>query len=77
MIDGGGITIGDRVLFGPGVHLYCASHPLNAAQRATGLETALPIIIGDDVWIGGHSTILPGITIRSKISDRCRISGNS
>ena len=56
------VTIGSNVFFAPGVQLYTATHPLDAELRKT-LESALPIIIGDDCWIGGNSVICPGITI--------------
>ena len=57
------VTIGDNVLFGPAVQLYTATHPINAAERRTGLELAKPITIGSDVWIGGGTIICPGVTI--------------
>jgi maltose O-acetyltransferase len=57
------VEIGDRVLLGPGVHLYAATHTLDAETRRRGLEYALPIRIGDDVWIGGGAIVLPGVTI--------------
>lgn len=63
MLDCALITIGDHVLFGPNVSLYTASHPLHKVTRRSGLEFALPITIGDDVWIGGNSVINPGVTI--------------
>jgi maltose O-acetyltransferase len=44
--------------FAPGVQLYTATHPLDAETRKT-LESALPITIGDDCWIGGNSVICP------------------
>jgi maltose O-acetyltransferase len=54
------VTIGSNV-FCSGVQLY-TTHPLDAETRKT-LESALPITIGDDCWIGGNSVICPGITI--------------
>jgi len=57
------VTIGDRTLFGPNVQLYTATHPINYKERATGLEYAKPIHIGEDVWIGGSAVICPGVTI--------------
>ncbi len=62
-LDCAPITIGDEVLFAPGVHLYAATHPLDAETRAKGLEYAHAITIGHRVWVGGHATILPGVTI--------------
>jgi len=63
ILDCAKVTIGNGVLFAPNVHLYTASHPLDAAQRRAGWETAHPITIGDNVWIGGGSIVLPGVTI--------------
>ncbi len=57
------IVIGDDCMLGPGVHLYTATHPLNAVERASGYEFGKPITIGHNVWIGGHSVINPGVTI--------------
>jgi maltose O-acetyltransferase len=62
-LDCAPIEIGDRVLFGPSVQLYAATHPLEAEIRRNGLEYALPITIGGDVWIGGGAIVLPGVTI--------------
>ena len=63
LIDVGTITLGDRVRFGPGVHVYAVARPLDPAQRAEGLEQAAPVTVGDDVWIGGGSILNPGITV--------------
>ncbi len=63
LMDGGGITIGSHVFIGPNLGAYTAVHPLVAKERNQGLERALPIVIGDNVWIGGDVTILPGVTI--------------
>lgn len=57
------ISIGRDVLIGPGVHLYAAMHPMEAGARRSGLEFGKPVVIGDDVWIGGQSVVCPGVTI--------------
>lgn len=57
------IHIGDYTQIGPGVQLYTADHPRDAAQRRAGIEFGRPIKIGANVWIGGHAVILPGVTI--------------
>ena len=57
------MRIGSRVLFGPAVQIYAATHPLSAVERRSGLELGKPIVIGDDVWIGGGSIVCPGVTI--------------
>lgn len=63
MLDCAEIIIGDRVLIGPNVGILTAAHPLDVEYRKQGLEYALPILIEDDVWIGGNTTINPGVTI--------------
>lgn len=57
------VTIGSRTLFGPNVQLYTATHPMNPLERASGVEYAKPITIGEDVWVGGSVVICPGVTI--------------
>lgn len=53
------------MLFGPNVHLYCPSHPLDPKERngLEGPEMTKPIKIGNDVWVGGGAIILPGVTV--------------
>ncbi|WP_280517658.1 sugar O-acetyltransferase [Falsirhodobacter halotolerans] len=63
ILDGARVTIGDHVFIAPNVGLYTAGHPLDAGRRNAGLEYALPITIGHNVWIGGGVTVLPGVTI--------------
>ncbi len=63
ILDGNKVTIGDYVMFGPNVQVYTATHPLNVEKRIAGEEMAYPIDIGDHVWIGGGSIILPGVKI--------------
>ncbi|MEX2366041.1 MAG: DapH/DapD/GlmU-related protein, partial [Pseudohongiellaceae bacterium] len=63
LLDSSWIDIGEGSLLGPGVHLYTVTHPLSAVQRSTGEEYARPITLGRNVWVGGQSIILPGVTI--------------
>jgi maltose O-acetyltransferase len=65
ILDSTPVTIGERTWIGPCLQLYTATHPLDAATRtaARPLESAKPITIGNDVWIGGGVIILPGVTI--------------
>lgn len=67
------VKIGSRTMCGPNVQIYTATHPLNHEERASGLEFAKPIDIGEDVWIGGSAVICPGVTI----GDRCVIGAAS
>lgn len=66
VLDVAMVTIGSRTLFGPNVQLYTATHPMNYKERASGLEFAKPIVIGDDVWIGGNTVVCPGVTIGNR-----------
>ncbi len=67
MLDVAKIRIGDHVMLGPGVHIYTACHPIDAAVRNTDLEYAKEVCIGDDVWIGGNVTINPGVHIGNNV----------
>ena len=62
MLDVAEIRIGHNCLIGPDVGIYTAGHRLLPEGRTLD-GYGSPITIGDDVWIGGHSTILPGVTI--------------
>lgn len=57
------VRIGYSCFFGPGVHVYTATHPLDAALRSSGAEMGKPVRIGDRVWIGGRAVILPGVSV--------------
>ena len=61
------IRIGDNVLFGPRVSLYSAGHPIDAQIRNSYLEFGKPITIGSDVWGGGDTVILGGLTVGSNV----------
>ncbi|MGH7231041.1 MAG: sugar O-acetyltransferase [Nitrospiraceae bacterium] len=62
-LDCAPIQIGNDLQMGPAVQLYTAQHPLEPDVRRSGLESARPIRIGHDVWIGGGAIILPGVAI--------------
>lgn len=63
MLDVCPIHIGDNCMLAPGVHIYTATHPLDAATRNSGVEFGKPVRIGNNVWIGGRAVINPGVTI--------------
>lgn len=65
IIDVAPVTIGDNCLFAPNVAIYTAGHPVHPATRGTAYEYGKPVIIGDNVWIGGNTVILPGVHIGS------------
>lgn len=73
LLDVAPIKIGSNVLFGPSVQVYTATHPMDAKQRREGLESAKPVIIGDDCWFGGGAIIMPGVTI----GERCVIGSGA
>lgn len=62
-LDVNKIIIGDNVMVGPRVSFYTAGHPTDAEIRVQELEFGLPIVIEDNVWIGGSASILPGVTV--------------
>lgn len=61
------ITIGDNCMFAPNVRLFTATHPLHPVKRNSGLELGAPIVIGDNVWIGGAATIVPGVRLGNNV----------
>ena len=63
LLDCNKIVIGAEVQIAPGVHIYTATHPLDAATRRVGLESAHPVTISDGVWLCGRVVICPGVTI--------------
>lgn len=67
ILDEGKVSIGDNVFIGPNVNIFTACHPIDPAERNTGVEWAEPVTIGNNVWIGGGATILPGITIGNNV----------
>lgn len=73
ILDGGKVRLGDNVFIAPQCGFYTAGHPLDVGQRNKGLEYARPITIGDNVWIGGHVCVMPGVTI----GDNSVIGGGS
>jgi maltose O-acetyltransferase len=62
-LDVAPITIGDDCQIGPNVQLLAATHPTEPEPRRAKLESAAPITIGDNVWLGGGAIVLPGVTI--------------
>jgi maltose O-acetyltransferase len=63
LLDCNRIIIGEEVQIAPGVHIYTATHPVDAMTRRSGLEYALPVVIGAGAWLGGGTIICPGVTI--------------
>lgn len=62
-LDVAPITIGRDVQIGPNVQLLTPTHPIDAASRRAKLEAGAPIVIEDNVWLGGGAIVLAGVTI--------------
>ncbi len=67
VLDVGKVRIGANTQFGPGVSIYTAGHPLHPDSRNSGYEYGIDITIGDNVWIGGSTCIMPGVTIGNNV----------
>ncbi|KAJ1720044.1 hypothetical protein LPJ53_005277 [Coemansia erecta] len=68
ILDCARVDFGDDVLLGPHVQIYTAEHPTDPAVRLEGLESARPVKIGSNVWIGGGAIILAGVTIGDNVT---------
>jgi maltose O-acetyltransferase len=63
VLDVATVTIGDDVQIGPNVQLLTATHPLDAGLRRDRWESARPIAVGDNAWLGGGAIVLPGVSV--------------
>ncbi|MBQ7526015.1 MAG: sugar O-acetyltransferase, partial [Abditibacteriota bacterium] len=63
LVDDTDIYIGDNVLIGPNVVLDAGTHPVAPEYRALQYQYNLPVRIGNNVWIGANSVVLPGVTV--------------
>lgn len=63
ILDGAKVKFGDNVFVAPHCGFYTAGHPLDVERRISGLEYALPITVGNNVWISAHVCVLPGVSI--------------
>ena len=73
ILDVAKVTIGNNVLLAPNVAIYTAGHPIHPDARNSKYEYGLPVVIGDDCWIGGSVVIIPGV----KIGSGCVIGAGS
>ncbi len=67
ILDIAPVYIGNHVMIGPGTLIVTVNHPTRPSGRRAHLGIARPVRIGNDVWIGGHVTILPGVTIGNNV----------
>ena len=73
MLDAGYIRIGRNTKVGPCCQFYTPQHPIDYVERREPKETAYPITIGEDCWLGGGVVVCPGVTI----GNRCVIAAGS
>ena len=73
VLDEAPVTIGDNAFIGPNVSIYTACHSTEPSERNTRMEWAKPVRIGNNCWIGGSVTILPGVSI----GNNCTIGAGS
>ncbi|MSS07690.1 sugar O-acetyltransferase [Clostridium sp. WB02_MRS01] len=76
-LDDNRIIIGDNALIAPNVQIYTAFHPTNAIERFGKIKEdgsfsfcktqTAPVVIGNNVWIGGGAIIMPGVTIGNNV----------
>ena len=67
ILEGNKVKFGDNVFVAPNCAFYTAGHPLDYKERNKGLEYAKPIKVGNNVWIGGNVTVLPGVSIGDNV----------
>ena len=63
LLDVAPIRIGASCQLATRVQLLTATHPIDPEPRRLGWESAAPITIGDNVWLGGGAIVCPGVTI--------------
>lgn len=73
ILDGAYVTIGHDVKIGPDCHILTPQHPKDYIARRGTRETSFPVEIGDDTWLGGNVTVLPGV----RIGARCIIGAGA
>lgn len=73
ILDVAKVTIGDNCQLAPNVAIYTAGHPVHPDSRNSGYEYGIEVTIGDNVWVGGNTVILPGV----HIGDCCVIGAGS
>ena len=67
ILDPAKVKFGKNVFIGPNCGFYTSCHPLDSQKRNKGFGSAKPITVGNNVWIGGNVTVLPGVTIGDNV----------
>ena len=63
ILDVAPVTIGDDVMIGPNTLITTVGHPLSPKGRKERHGICKPVTIGNNVWMGGNCTVLPGVKI--------------
>ena len=67
LVDDTHIYVGDYTMFGPGVTVATAGHPIQPDLRRKGMQYNAPVHIGKNCWIGAGAIILPGVTVGDNV----------
>lgn len=67
ILDVAKVKMGNNVWIGPNTLLATVNHPMTPGGRRKHLGIAKPITVGNDVWMGGNVTVLPGVTIGNNV----------
>lgn len=67
VLDGAPVRLGSNCMVGPGCLITTTGHPLTAAGRRRREAFSRPVTLGNDVWLGGNVTVLPGVTIGDNV----------
>lgn len=63
VVDDGDVYVGDKVMFGPNVTIATANHPIEPGLRSQAMQYNKPVHIGENVWVGANTVIVPGVSI--------------
>ena len=63
VVDDCDVYVGDKVMFGPNVTIATANHPIEPGLRSKAMQYNKPVRIGENVWIGANTVIVPGVSI--------------
>jgi maltose O-acetyltransferase len=67
ILDAAEVRIGNNCFMAPQVGIYTSTHPLHPAERNRGFESAKPVLIGNNCWIGGQATINTRVTLGENV----------
>jgi maltose O-acetyltransferase len=63
ILDVAPVRIGAACQIATNVQLLTATHPVDPGPRRGGWESAAPVTLGDNVWLGAAVIVCPGVTI--------------